>query len=1275
MLTETPETGMRIQIPRSFVSHLVFLTAISCAVTFAQEAPAGADAAGLAVLDAARHAYNEGKFDAATERFREFLKQNGQKKEASAAQYGLALSLLELPQKDYTAIVAALQAALVQQDSSDHPFVLYHLGAAQRNLGIQALDLAASKLAESEKLRKLAVNQFAEASKNFAAAANAFAKSNPAAGHEWELRSLCDQCDVLLRLEKNQEVAELARKTLALLASADYKELAKSPFRELSFYQLGAATFALKDYLSAARALSQLAPFDQMFAPLYYGHARYLLSRTHQLAGENPEAGAGYKALLADFEIQKKMATEAMKNAAALSADERTRYETLLKPPPDYIARATFYSALIQSEAGEFGEAMGGFGAFVQQFPGSPLIDEAKLRLGFCLLQVKNYAEAAKVLQPLQTHAQLGDRALWWSARAMAEGVDPLKPETAPAALKGAIELLGKAAEKAGALGQSDPDAKERRGDILLELGDTQQTSKLYKEALATYEKVGAEFGASDRAEVALQRQATALHLAGQYKESDELCQKFERTYPNSILLDDIGFRGAENACLSAMAASKDPKANENRAAWEKQFDEAIERYEKLLAKYPEYANINLARYGLGSAQYQRGKYAEAFDTLSNVLDADRIGELAAVNYLLGDCLVRQLPVETDDALQTALLIDRAEDAARLLKKYADAQGKTPQAADALLKLAHCNLRRGALIIDPLERTKILADARQTYDKILNEMGNTPAMPSAVLERAHCIALQGDIGGAMNEYNRFNGDPLKKSALAPLAMIRFATLLKTQNRFPDAVNVMTECWKRYEALKADPAQSGLVSEIQYEYALALKEAGKIGEARVVFVTVHKDMLNSPDGARANWRSVQCMREQMQESLSSALAIQKKPDAKPEELAAAAKTMEDTVGLLRQMAEGTKLNAARLNTGETRLWMIYEAAWCYRVVSDHEIDSARRKIAGPALAKVLENLKKAAPPNSPIPALALPEIPLSDIPPQPSEKLAQEQYEAIIALAPASAMAARARLELAEMLSLRGQNDAALELLAGALEENPPLDLAERLHLRLAACLIAKDQGKLALVQAQAVTRNAASGMMGEAVYMTGESYIQLKDWNNAIGQLSAFRDKDPFKNMNILTERGLLRLGYALAQAQRWDESRQALETLVQRFPQSAFVYEARFGIATAWQNVGQWDNAYNAFAEVTKKSAGEFAARALLQMGKCRLAQKRFPDAQKDLMAVAATYDYREVSAEALCELGQCFVEQNQPAEATKVWQGVVKDFGESKFAEAAKKRLAGVK
>jgi TolA-binding protein len=122
-------------------------------------------------------------------------------------------------------------------------------------------------------------------------------------------------------------------------------------------------------------------------------------------------------------------------------------------------------------------------------------------------------------------------------------------------------------------------------------------------------------------------------------------------------------------------------------------------------------------------------------------------------------------------------------------------------------------------------------------------------------------------------------------------------------------------------------------------------------------------------------------------------------------------------------------------------------------------------------------------------------------------------------------------------------------------------------------------------------------------------------------------------------------------------------------------VHEARYGIGWAWQNLKQHDNAVNAYTQVSAATATEIGAKAQLQIGLCRLDQKRFPEAATALLIVPFTYDYPELSAIALCEAARTFVELKQHDQAEKLLLRVIKDHPNSKWAEVAKERLATLK
>ncbi|HQL71908.1 MAG TPA: tetratricopeptide repeat protein [Phycisphaerae bacterium] len=1232
------------------------------------------------VINAGRKAFNERQYNVAVDRFREYLgKFNGQK-DTPSAHYGLGTALLEMSPTDYKAAADALRHA-AGANFPERPFAMYYLGVAQRGLGHASTALAKAKPPEAPQHLNQAKAHYQEAQQSFAQAAGLFAERvkaapappappagqpapPPSPDREWLARCQLDQAEMLLRLEKCKEAQVLASTFLGDPAQA------ASQYRPLGLYYEGYANFAMRDFVAAGKALSQLAPFAQEFGV----HARYLLGRCHHLAGERPEAANMYKAVLAAQEELKKKAAEALKNPAALQPLQKVLYEQIVQgPPPDYIPRSHFYLALLQAEGGQFAEALAAFTAVIQQNPNTPLVAEAQLRQGYCHLQTRNFAEAVKCLQPLAGHPQLGDQATWWMGRAIASGADPNNAQAYAQALAQACDHLRRAADLANQQKDKDPQAKVRRGDILMELADTQVLARQFKEASATLQQVRQENNNPDRVEEALQRQIVALQLSGMYKESDALCGEFEKTYPKSTLLASVLFRHAENAYLTAVTALN--KNDFPRDQLPPLFTEAQNRYQRVLKQFPEYPHAGLARHALASCQHHLGQYAQAQATLASIPEVERNGELASTNYLLAECLIRQLPNEAEDALRAAEVVQQAENAAKLLEAFLASQAASPQGQDAYLKLGYCYQRVAALLADAAELKKLRTQAREAYEKCLANFQNTPAQQTAVFERGKLLALLGDVGGATNELGRFRGDPLRTSPVAPMALVRLSVLMRAQNKAAEAAQLMQECRSQHEAACAkDPVWAGWVHAMQYEHALALKDGGKLAEARALLEPLTK--VAGPTAVNATWRLGQVRREELLAQLQTAreqLAKAGNPDQAKAAQAAGDKATAD----LRQAAAAFEAQAAELGKKnefkQAELRLIYEAAWCHRAVAQVEIDAARAALGEQALKKVIERLAKENPLQQP-PALTAPEVALEKVPQQPGEKAAIARYNQLLAAAEPS-LALQARLELAEMHGRRQNPEGALEVLAGALDQAPSPELLERIRLRLAAALLDVKNAKEALQHASAVLANPASPLAGEARYLTGEACLQLKDYPKAVETLLPFRDKGELHQIADVSDRAMLRLGQAYALLGQWDPSRQALEALLNRYPNSPYVYEARYGIGWAWQNAKNFDQAIAAYQEVIKRTAAEPAARAQLQIGLCRLEQKRPQDAVTALLVVPYTYDYPDLAGQARCEAARAYVELKQGDQARKLLNQVVQDTPDSPWAKVAQQRLAEMK
>ena len=129
------------------------------------------------------------------------------------------------------------------------------------------------------------------------------------------------------------------------------------------------------------------------------------------------------------------------------------------------------------------------------------------------------------------------------------------------------------------------------------------------------------------------------------------------------------------------------------------------------------------------------------------------------------------------------------------------------------------------------------------------------------------------------------------------------------------------------------------------------------------------------------------------------------------------------------------------------------------------------------------------------------------------------------------------------------------------------------------------------------------------------------------------------------------------------------------RFGSSPWVHEARYGIGWAYQNQGQYDNAVNAYNQVINNVATELAARAQMNIGLCRLAQKRYAEASTALLVVPFTYDYPHLNALALVEAARAFSENKQSGQAIKLLERVLRDHPDTESAEVARQRLEELK
>jgi TolA-binding protein len=155
----------------------------------------------------------------------------------------------------------------------------------------------------------------------------------------------------------------------------------------------------------------------------------------------------------------------------------------------------------------------------------------------------------------------------------------------------------------------------------------------------------------------------------------------------------------------------------------------------------------------------------------------------------------------------------------------------------------------------------------------------------------------------------------------------------------------------------------------------------------------------------------------------------------------------------------------------------------------------------------------------------------------------------------------------------------------------------------------------------------------------------------------------------------LLKLGEASAAAQQWSRSDEAYTAFLDRFPDHALWFQARFGQGWTRENQQRHDAAIEAYREVISRHQGPTAARAQFQIGECLYAQKKRDQAVAEFLKVDVLYAYPEWSAAALYEAGRCLHDLERADEGTRQFEDLIKRFPETQWAKLAREWVDAAK
>ncbi|MBU0638442.1 MAG: tetratricopeptide repeat protein [Planctomycetes bacterium] len=196
-----------------------------------------------------------------------------------------------------------------------------------------------------------------------------------------------------------------------------------------------------------------------------------------------------------------------------------------------------------------------------------------------------------------------------------------------------------------------------------------------------------------------------------------------------------------------------------------------------------------------------------------------------------------------------------------------------------------------------------------------------------------------------------------------------------------------------------------------------------------------------------------------------------------------------------------------------------------------------------------------------------------------------------------------------------------------------------------------------------------SELAGSASFFCGEAYHRDGQYEPAVRHFTRVGEQHVSDPTHAAS---LLRLGEALAGLQRWARSEKAFADHLERYPDSAQWFQARFGLGWARENQNRYDEAIVAYRAVVERHKGPTAARAQFQIGECLFAKKAHEEAACELLKVDILYAYPEWSAAALYEAGRCFEALGKEVEARKQFKTVVDKYDQTRWAKLASQHLA---
>ncbi len=601
-------------------------------------------------------------------------------------------------------------------------------------------------------------------------------------------------------------------------------------------FQLGQARIGLSQFAEAEQLFAEL---DSSFPDHYL--ANWALARQGACLvslGKSKDAEPLLQKFLIKYTLAGKPTAKApatVEMMAKLNKAGIKAGDAFLK----LVERSAFYLALAQFNQDNFAAARKSFEAFLDQYPGSKLKEEAKFRLAQALYRENAFKEAAAAYKPVaKGKSDFADMAAFERGLALhkagelkdASAVFADMAERFPASVRApkarlySGTLLFDAADYKRALARLKPlaDAKKELadeaeywsgmcllksgrnadaeqkftealqsfpqsallGDMQLGLADARLAQNKYQAAAQAFREYARNSRQSEQAPRALYSAAVALHRAEKYAASDKVCAEFMKNCRRSDLAPQALFLSAENCFL------------------QKSYKRAASQYGDFLERKDVPADLAArAHFRLAWIQRYAKRYEKGLEELGKV-DAAAAGKTVAGEacYLKGVCLFE---------------LKKYPEAVQSFRNYLKSGDTERFGDDALLKLAVAQSKQ-----------KQPKAAQAAFVRLLREHPQSDLLPQAQYQLAECCYDLKQYGKAIDNYQKV-AERQPPDDLSPYAMFGIAMCRYDQGEWAAAAESFGQVVDKFKNPELSP-------QALYRKGVSLVKLAKWAEAEPVF---------------------------------------------------------------------------------------------------------------------------------------------------------------------------------------------------------------------------------------------------------------------------------------------------------------------------------------------------------------------------------------------------------------------------------------------------------